>query len=174
MYDFFCAYAGALYISNGRSTRPVVEEWIIQLIEASPDAAIDTHQESPDLSIPPPTYSSNSRPLPGPPTQRTPSASSLETPPASPTITLMSTHRSPNGSISYVDLLEKMVVTRKGKTGGTVAYKDNQEGRDHDPQWIVRCIVNGQEKGAGKGEKKKLAKEIAARQACQALNLRFG
>ncbi|KAL5512452.1 hypothetical protein ACEPAG_3105 [Sanghuangporus baumii] len=50
-----------------------------------------------------------------------------------------------------------------------VAYQADNHASQHAPLWVIKCIVNGVVKGEGQGSNKRIAKELAAKQAYAAM-----
>ncbi|EJD03690.1 uncharacterized protein FOMMEDRAFT_19079 [Fomitiporia mediterranea MF3/22] len=51
----------------------------------------------------------------------------------------------------------------------TVQYQASNHASPHAPLWIITCLVNGVQKGEGRGSSKQIAKEAAAQQAYYAM-----
>ncbi|KAJ3813213.1 hypothetical protein F5876DRAFT_74075 [Lentinula aff. lateritia] len=147
--------ARAIYISNGRSTRPVLANWIAGLISISLVSSMSGSSGSPFSSAHslPPLY--------------------LDTPPLTPANSPLSSPSTPNSPLPSRPIDDKTLalVNQTAKQKGVlIQYVDEREGGlDHDPAWLVHCKVNGQEKGCGRGKKKKVAMALAARQAYYAM-----
>ncbi|KAJ3885896.1 hypothetical protein GG344DRAFT_82237 [Lentinula edodes] len=145
--------ARAIYISNGRSTRPVLENWITQLISLDSSMSGSSGRSCSAHSLPP-LY--------------------LDTPPLTPAnspLSSPSTPNSPSPSRPIDDKTLELVNQTAQQKGVLLQYVDEREGgRDHDPAWLVHCKINGQEKGCGRGKKKKVAMALAARQAYIAMD----
>ncbi|KAJ3877243.1 hypothetical protein F5051DRAFT_409056 [Lentinula edodes] len=151
---FFLSYVGAIYISNGKSTRPVLENWITELISLDFSTSGSSGRSSSSAHSLPPLY--------------------LETPPLTPANSPLSSPSTPNSPLSSRPIDDKTLalVNQTAKQKGVlIQYVDEREGGlDHDPAWLVHCKINGQEKGCGRGKKKKVAMALAARQAYIAMD----
>ncbi|KIK62785.1 hypothetical protein GYMLUDRAFT_72522 [Collybiopsis luxurians FD-317 M1] len=232
---FFLSYIGAVYISNGRATNPVLQNWVIKLItlprvesvfdptvkslsnislagQCSPpdytsspstasrfpppssptqplrihvqpacsDSNISTHSSRLTLSntsLPQNIRSSYPLPYHGSATLAHPSASvsplsstirSLPPPstiPAHPSRSLLSNVPSSTAPpLSKITL--SMVNEAATRHGYPISYwEDPPVGPGHQPDWVVRCMIDGHERGRGVGKTKKDAKMQAGREA---------
>ncbi|KAJ3926768.1 MAG: hypothetical protein NXY57DRAFT_689451 [Lentinula lateritia] len=154
MCVFFLSYVGAIYISNGRSLRPVLENWIAGLISLDSSMSGSSGGSSSSTHSLPPLY--------------------LDTPPLTPANSPLSSPSTPNSPLSSRPIDDKtleLVNQTAQQKGVLLQYVDEREGGlDHDPAWLVHCKINGQEKGCGRGKKKKVAMALAARQAYIAMD----
>ncbi|KAH7916468.1 hypothetical protein BJ138DRAFT_1052838 [Hygrophoropsis aurantiaca] len=145
----FYSYIGALYSVQGFHT---VLNWISKLIDP---ASEPRHPPSSNAMTgrAPSVFSSRSSVPPPPPSQPPPTA------PPPPPSTLP--------TISVLAIFNQTMTQQ----GSTVEYPAESSGPSHQPRWVVRCIVNGVERGQGIGRSQKIAKEEAAKQAFAALGL---
>ncbi|KAE9386391.1 hypothetical protein BT96DRAFT_539537 [Gymnopus androsaceus JB14] len=163
--NFFLSYIGAIYLSNGSSTRPVLEEWIIKLISSPSDQAeiiADRLGESSPQAPDPPRYTppplSQHFTTPLTPPRQSSSSNHLSTPPSSPIA-------GPSSNSPTTQVVQILNQTADQKHISYNYPAERVEGADHTPVWVVRCLLDGQEKGCGRGSSKKTAKEKAAHQA---------
>ncbi|KAH7930606.1 hypothetical protein BV22DRAFT_1028326 [Leucogyrophana mollusca] len=144
----FHSYIGALYTEKGF---PIVYTWISRLI--SPDSEPPPLPGSSAISIPassaPTSYGSAAPPQP------------YQPPPAVPPPP--TTSSAPSTGVLAVF---NQTMTQRGLT---VEWPAESTGPPHQPRWVVRCIVNGEEKGDGIGRSQKVAKEEAAKKAFVAM-----
>jgi len=150
----FHSYIGAVYAQSGIAP---IQEWMSRIID--PNYTYNTHSQPTRYS--PPLASSSSSPAPQPSTA----------PPPAPL------------PIAYLPLVNQMSSQRFLP----ISYPAQSSGPSHQPTWTVRCIsafpkpnltdtiinlcsvVNGEERGVGKGKNQKIAKEEAAKQAFLAM-----
>ncbi|KAF5372799.1 hypothetical protein D9757_011119 [Collybiopsis confluens] len=158
LYDFFLSYVGAVYLCQGRSIHPVLENWIIGLVSlerdgpptAGENSASGSSSESADRDPPPPDYSMSS------PTLATPPLSPSIQPTRSPTITISTTNvtptatslRSPDNdtfstrlgpSSATPRITVEMMNTLASQKHVRIEYPSEQSGLAHQPEWRVRC-----------------------------------
>ncbi|KAE9399935.1 hypothetical protein BT96DRAFT_677091 [Gymnopus androsaceus JB14] len=173
LYDFFLSYVGAVYLSNGYSARPILEDWIIKLISPSDQAVtarqVALEESSPHApsSVDPPHYTP---PLPHQtiippltPPQRSSSVQMIDhlsTPPGSPIA-----GPSLNGRTTRFTSIAQILNQIAAQKHIPYNYEERAKGEDHTPVWVVHCLIDGQEKGCGRASKKRIAKENAAYQA---------
>jgi len=168
LHEFFLSYVGAVYLSNGRSTRPVLGNWIIKLMSPS---EVETKTGEGDVSA---TLSTESLPHYTPPLEDTMSTpphtpprvtppqqsftqSSLGSPIAGPS------SNASNALVTGIVALLNQTASQK-HVSCVYVYETEQEGAQNIV-WITRCLINGQEKGCGRGSSKKIGREQAALQA---------
>jgi len=163
--NFFLSYIGAIYLSNRCSTRPILEEWIIKLISSPSDQAeiiADRLGESSPQAPDPPRYTPPPPPqhftTPLTPPRQSSSSNHLSTPPSSPIA-------GPSSNSPTTQVVRILNQTADQKHISYNYPAERVEGADHTPVWVVRCLLDGQEKGCGRGSSKKTAKEKAAHQA---------
>ncbi|KIK62783.1 hypothetical protein GYMLUDRAFT_41677 [Collybiopsis luxurians FD-317 M1] len=165
---FFLSYMGAVYLSQGRSIRPVLEDWVLELVNLERDEPSDEPStESSSVDPPPPSYAS-APPLATPPSspvqRREPFSSSTSINHTSPGL------HSPDGPSPRSEPVPKFTLELanqlQGQNRAYLTYQDVREGGSaHQPEWLAQCLVNGIEKGRGTGKSKKNARERAAREA---------
>ncbi|KAJ4478417.1 hypothetical protein J3R30DRAFT_2898144 [Lentinula aciculospora] len=154
---FFLSYVGAIYLSNGASIHPVLEEWIIDLI-----LRLDIRSSM----LEGPGYSSNIH-YPLPPLYTGPH--SLDSLPSTPANFPPSSTLSTGNLFNQDNTLLLLNQTAKQK-GVHIDYRDEREGElDHDSLWVVYCDMDGHVRGCGRSKKKKVAKAHAAREAYVAM-----
>ncbi|KAF4604915.1 hypothetical protein EYR40_003698 [Pleurotus pulmonarius] len=144
---FFYSYIGAVYMRSGVAP---IQNWIARLI--NPDA-----EAVPLVNPPSPTYqmggaSTSQHRLPAPPATAPPP---LPQPPAT-------------GAGASFGILARLNQTAIQKSI-QVTYSAERSGESHNPQWTVRCVVDGNTMGSGIGRNQKTAKEAAAQEAWTAL-----
>ncbi|KAJ3993202.1 hypothetical protein F5050DRAFT_762057 [Lentinula boryana] len=154
---FFLSYIGAVFVSSGMSTHPILANWIGDLIlktDIRSSIISGDEQSSSAHSSPPPVYisvSSHSLTTPSTP---------VNSPPSSPS----SAGPSPLTRDNTL-LLVNQIARQKGVD---IQYVNERKGGlDHVPEWVVH--LDGQEKGCGRGRNKRIARIQAAREACMAM-----
>ncbi|KAJ3781380.1 hypothetical protein GGU10DRAFT_390660 [Lentinula aff. detonsa] len=157
---FFLSYIGAVFVSNGMSTHPILASWIGDLILKADIRISIISGDEPSSSAhksPPPVYISGS-------------SYSLTTPPLTPANSPPSSPSSAGPSPLTRDKTLLLVNQIARQKGVDIQYVDERKGGlDHVPEWVVHCLMDGQEKGCGRGSNKRIAKIQAAREAYMAM-----
>jgi len=167
--DIFHAYVGGVYTqANGPN---VVNNWVYNLIVPPKDRK--GVEDAPMHRLPPPPNDPYPMPPPPPPgalyapRSRTNSFSSGRH--TSMAIDDTSGYNaSAPAKVVFLPRFNEICTQRRYN----VQYPAEQGGLQHAPRWIVKCLVNGEERGQGSATTKQLAKEEAAKQAW--VSLGFG
>ncbi|KAF8634867.1 hypothetical protein AX15_000622 [Amanita polypyramis BW_CC] len=169
--DFLNIYIGALFAQDGVSA---VQRWVSALIDRGAGQSSTTPGSSsagPPAS-PVPSTSTPSSPTPSSITTLSsltlspiimPSSLSLAQPPPP----YSSTGSNSNEDLNYVTV--SLFNEYAQKRNYIVDWKATHSGEAHRLTWTVKCLLNGEVKGAGIATSQKTAKEIAVRGAWQTM-----
>ncbi|KAL5519229.1 hypothetical protein ACEPAH_912 [Sanghuangporus vaninii] len=179
----FQAYVGAVVAQSGPT---IAANWITQLIDpqaeilSTPDDQEDVeHRATKRLRAQPPSPASTPPPLPSePPSAATAARPSNECnlsnhdaapitasapsvmPTIGPQIVPNKTSSAQKGA-GYLLIFNQRCTQQRLQ----VEYQAVNHGSPHAPIWLIKCLVNGIQKGEGQGSSKQAAKEAAAKQA---------
>jgi ribonuclease-3 len=146
MEHYFCTLVGAYTHCNGV---PEVNHWIRSLLALTDGVKLED-EDTPMQDARPPDYA----PPPVPPGSPPPPNQNGAQEPLSAMMNCI--------SLAYVNEMAS-------KQKVMIDYHQQKVGKDHNPQWTVRCTIDGVERGSGTSAKTKDAKLEAARRAFMAM-----
>ncbi|OCB87872.1 hypothetical protein A7U60_g5007 [Sanghuangporus baumii] len=179
----FQAYVGAVVAQSGPT---IAANWITQLIDPQAEilSTLDDqetveHRAAKRLRTQPPSPASTPPPLPSDP----PSAATAARPSNERNLSNHSAAQIIASAPSVMPTIGPQIVPNKTSSAQKgagyllvfnqrcsqqhlqVEYQAVNHGSPHAPVWLIKCLVNGIQKGEGQGSSKQAAKEAAAKQA---------
>ncbi|KIK62784.1 hypothetical protein GYMLUDRAFT_260032 [Collybiopsis luxurians FD-317 M1] len=139
-------------------------------IYSSGSTSSNTSLSSPNICSPYPQPSHGSTTLAHPSTSVNPSSLTICSPLPPPNVPAQSSRLSlSNTPTSNVPPSSKITVQMVNEAAARnryhISYPEEQVGPDHMPDWIVRCLIDGNERGRGIGKTKKDARQQAGCEA---------
>jgi len=171
--DLFCAYAGAVFVQSGMD---VVSRWLSQLLDPenippfSDESSSSVSSTFTDhLHITKRHRNNNNTGTPvQSSTSSSPQAPDIPPPPlptGNPATSLIQPPTVQQNNNAFLPKFNLICSQRKIN----VEYLAENMGLPHAPNWVMKCMVNGIQKGQGAGSSKQIAKEAAAKEAYTAM-----